>query len=125
MNKDIFNSVVKKKFLSTIFAGLTCCVLLTACGKGDVIYNTSGYHSMGSYRVKVYENGEVYDDIEIEDPEHVVKYKYVRTLNKEEIEELKSFTETESKALKIIYDGSIPWDRKPNWDCEPDSWSCL
>ena len=107
---------MKKKFLSIIFAGLTCCFSLTACGKGNVIYTTSGFHSMGSYRVKVYENGEVYDDIEIEDPKHVIKYKYVRTLTNEEIEELKSFTGDESKALKIIYDGSMPWD------CEPSPW---
>ena len=35
--------------------------------KGEILYSTTYYFEFGSRRIKIYENGAVYDDIEIED----------------------------------------------------------
>ena len=53
------------------------------------IYSTTYYFELGSRSVKVYENGDVYDDLEIENPNHKVNYKYVKTLSKKQLSSLK------------------------------------
>lgn len=55
----------------------------------NVIYSTVYYFALGSRSVKIYDNGDVYDDIEIEDPSHVPNYEYVKTLNSNQIERFK------------------------------------
>ena len=42
-----------------------------------VLYETTYYFAFGSRAVKIYENGKVFDDLEIEEPEHTQNYKYV------------------------------------------------
>ena len=54
------------------------------------IYNTTYYFGFGSRRVKINENGDVFDDLEIEDPNHKVDYKFVKTLSQEQLNSLKS-----------------------------------
>ena len=43
----------------------------------------------GSRRTIIYTNGDVYDDLEIENPNHEPNYKYLKTLNKDELNDLK------------------------------------
>lgn len=57
--------------------------------KSQEIYNTIYYFGFGSRRVKVYENGDVYDDVEIESPNHEIDYKFVKTLSKEQLNKFK------------------------------------
>ena len=55
----------------------------------ELIYSTAYGFAFGSRRVQIYDNGEVYDDLEIEEPNHRIDYKYVKTLTREQIYELK------------------------------------
>ncbi len=55
----------------------------------------------GSRNTRIYTNGDVYDDLEIEDPNHEPNYKYLKTLNKVELNDLKSKLNSESYS-KII-----------------------
>ena len=57
--------------------------------KSEIIYNTTYYLSSGSLRIRIYANGDVYDDWEIEEPNHKVNYKFVKTLSNEELNSLK------------------------------------
>ena len=56
--------------------------------KGEILYSTTYYFEFGSRRIKIYENGAVYDDIEIEYPNHKPDYKYLRTLTKDDVDNL-------------------------------------
>ena len=56
---------------------------------------------MGSRRLKIYQNGDVYDDLEIEEPNHKVNYKKIKTLNSTQIEELKFKIENEIDREKL------------------------
>ena len=78
--------------------------------KGEIIYNTTYYFGFGSRSVEIYENGDVYDDIEIEDPNHKPDYKYIKTLTKEDIDnwenKLKSDADSESikeYVIQLVY----------------------
>ncbi len=57
----------------------------------------------GSRRTIIYTNGDVYDDLEIENPNHEPNYKYLKTLNKDELNDLKSKINSESNS-EIIED---------------------
>ena len=50
----------------------------------------------GSRGIRIYTNGDVYDDLEIEDPNHEPNYNYLKTLNKDELNDLKSKINSES-----------------------------
>ena len=54
------------------------------------LYNTIYYFESGSRRVKINENGDVFDDIEVEEPNHIVNYKFLKTLSEEQLNSLKS-----------------------------------
>ena len=56
--------------------------------KGEILYSTTYSFGFGSRRIKIYENGAVYDDTEIEDPNHKPNYKYLKTLTKEDVDNL-------------------------------------
>lgn len=55
-----------------------------------IIYSTSSDYSMGTIRVQVYDNGEVYEDVEMEEPDHKIEYKYLKTLSEQELADLKA-----------------------------------
>ncbi len=55
----------------------------------------------GSRNTRIYINGDVYDDLEIENPNHEPNYKYLKTLNEAELNDLKSKISSESDS-KII-----------------------
>ena len=70
---------------------------------GKEIYSNTYWLDMGSLRVKVYDNGKVMHDIEIESPNHQVNYKYYRVLNKDEINEIIENISDENTVYRIIY----------------------
>lgn len=65
------------------------------------IYNTTYYFAFGSRRVKINENGDVFDDLEIEDPNHKVDYKFVKTLSQEQLNSLKSKLQSTSNKSEL------------------------
>lgn len=67
----------------------------------DILYSTTYYFAFGSRRVKIYTNGDVYDDLEIEEPNHKSNYKYLKTLSKTEKDNLINFLESESNTDMI------------------------
>ena len=80
----------------------------------DILYSTRYYFGMGSRGVKIYRNGDVYDDLEIEEPNHKPKYKYLKTLNTEEMKDLEDILENESDSenikkavMKLVYGNSL------------------
>lgn len=62
----------------------------------NLLYTTTYYFGFGSRSTRIYTNGDVYDDLEIEDPNHEPNYKYLKTLNKDELNNLKSKINSES-----------------------------
>ena len=66
-----------------------------------IIYNTTYYFGFGSRKVKINENGDVFEDLEIQDPNHEVNYKFVKTLNEEQLESLKSKLESTSNKNEL------------------------
>ena len=62
----------------------------------DLLYSTIYYFGFGSRRVRIYTNGDVYDDLEIENPNHELSYRYLKTLDKDELNNLKSKINSES-----------------------------
>ena len=72
-----------------IFAVILIYIIMSIVNqKGEILYSTTYYFGFGSRRIKIYENGAVYDDTEIEDPNHNSDYKYLKTLTKNDIENL-------------------------------------
>ena len=68
----------------------------------EILYSTTYYFGFGSRRIRIYTNGDIYDDLEIENPNHKPDYKYLKTLTKNEINDLKYKIENEpnSEAIK-------------------------
>lgn len=62
----------------------------------NLLYSTTYYFEFGSRSTKIYANGDVYDDLEIEDPNHEPSFKYLKTLSKKELNNLKSKINNES-----------------------------
>lgn len=76
----------------------------------DVLYSTRYCFGMGSRGVKIYRNGDVYDDLEIEEPNHKPNYKFVKTLSSEELEVIVNLLENDSNnkeindyVIKLVY----------------------
>lgn len=67
---------------------LVCVIMLVVNSKGEILYSTTYSFGFGSRRIKNYENGAVYDDIEIEAPNHKPDYKYLKTLTKDDVNNL-------------------------------------
>lgn len=69
---------------------------------------------MGSRGIKIYKNGDVFEDIEIEEPNHKPEYKYLKTLNIEEMKNLEDILENDgdsenikNSVLKLVYGNSL------------------
>lgn len=86
-----------KRLLITIIA--TCLIIMTiflglwinkSNRSEELIYSTTYSFTLGSRRVQIYGSGEVYDDLEVKNPDHEVDYKYVKTLTAEQMESLKA-----------------------------------
>ena len=65
------------------------------------IYSTGYYVGFGSRRVIVYDNGDVYDDVEIESPDHQIDYKFVKTLSKEQLSNFKKKLDNNSNENEL------------------------
>lgn len=66
--------------------------------KGEILYSTTYYFEFGSRSTKIYENGDVYDNLEIENPNHNSDYEYLKTLTKDEINDLENKLKDESNS---------------------------
>ena len=66
----------------------------------SILYETTYFFAFGTRSVKIYKDGNVYDDLEIEEPNHKAEYKYQKTLNEEEKNDLADLIKT--KASKEI-----------------------
>ena len=102
-----------------LFVSLACFIFLIIClglwkvkslHSKELLYSATYYFTFGSRSVRIYNNGEVYDDLEIEDPNHKTDYKYVKTLTKEQVHELKdkenrgvSKEEISNYVIELIY----------------------
>ena len=53
------------------------------------IYNSTHYFGLGSRKIKIYSNGDVFEDYEMEEPNHKENYKYKKTLSQNELSKLK------------------------------------
>ncbi len=93
-----YNEIMHKNKIPLIIAVVVICASLIVClvlwmsnahPEKELIYSTTYSFAFGSRRVQIYDNGEVYDDLEIEEPEHKPDYKYVKTLTTEQIDQLK------------------------------------
>lgn len=67
----------------------------------EILYSTTYYFGFGSRSIKIYENGDVYDDFEIENPNHTPNYKYLKTLTKTEINNLVNRVKNESNSKSV------------------------
>ncbi len=65
----------------------------------ESIYSNCYYFGMGSRCVEIYANGDVYDDVEIEDPRHQANFQFVKTLNASKLAALKSRLEQTKDGL--------------------------
>ncbi len=57
--------------------------------KKEIFYGIY-YFALGSRRVKIYDDGTVYEDVEIENPRHVENYIYLKSLSNNELKSLKN-----------------------------------
>ena len=85
-------------------------IIKTNIENEKILYDTIYYFGMGSRKVKIYENGEVYDDLEIEDPNHQINYQWVKTLSEEQLNMLKtkiqnaaSENEIDALVIELVY----------------------
>ncbi len=69
--------------------------------KTEILYTTSYSLSFGSRTIKIYKNGKVYEDTEIEEPNHKPDYKYLKTLSKDNLKELNSMLENNDNSETI------------------------
>ena len=67
-----------------------------------IIYNTIYYFGFGSRRVKINENGDVFDDLETENPNHKVNYKFVKTLQEESLKSKLQSTSNKNELDKFV-----------------------
>lgn len=67
----------------------------------EPLYSTTYGFAFGSRRTRIYLNGEVYDDLEIENPNHIENYAYLKTLSSKELNDFKNFLTNETDSEKI------------------------
>lgn len=67
----------------------------------EPLYSTTYGFAFGSRRTRIYSNGEVYDDLEIENPNHVPNYTYLKTLSSRELNDLENFLNSETDDEKL------------------------
>ena len=81
---------MSKKKITLIIIILIFVIFLTALfiNTKKILYSTTYYFGFGSRRIKIYTNGDVYDYLEIENTNHKPDYKYLKTLTKNEMDNL-------------------------------------
>lgn len=103
----------KKTRITLIIIGIFIFVVCSICAivivnsknnketNGELLYSTTYYFGFGSRNTRIYANGDVYDDLEIENPNHKPDYKYLKTLTKNEMNNLTYRLENESNSEEI------------------------
>ena len=78
--------------------------------ENEIIYQNTFYFDFGSKKIKIYDNGNVYEDMEIENPNHKENYELIKTIDKESLLSLKekiknnsNETELEDFVKQIVY----------------------
>ena len=74
-------------FISVIILGMII-LGLVLCNNGAIIYSNTFYSPMGSEQIRIYENGLVEIDLEIENPDHKRNFEKIKILNDKELETL-------------------------------------
>ena len=67
----------------------------------ELLYSTTYNFGFGSRNTRIYANGDVYEYLEIENPNHKPEYKYLKTLTKNEMNNLKYRLEDKSNSEEI------------------------
>ena len=83
-----------------LIIGITAFILFSKTDK--VLFEATYYFGLGSRRVKIYRNGEVYDDLELENPNHVENYQLVKILTKDELKNLKNNLNSDY-VIQLVY----------------------
>lgn len=84
----------------------------------SIIFQQTFYYSMGSLTLRIYNNGDVYEDKEIEEPNHKPNFKKIKKLSESEIEELKQNLNKSGDELKKYISNLIYGDE--NYDLTPN-----
>ncbi len=99
----------RKKILIALLGILLIGGIIYAFGKKEIFYGRFDF-TFGSRGVIIYDNGRVYEDFELEEPNHKEKYKYFKTLSFKELKELKQKLKTTDKdeelklyVIRLIY----------------------
>ena len=87
---------------SILFIVLLAIIIIFLLLNNKIIYFNTSYYDMGSITIRIYENGKVEENREIEEPNHAPYFKEIKKLDKLEIIQLKSKLEKEKdkKALE-------------------------
>lgn len=102
MNKKTF--IIIAVFIIVLSISIISVVLFnnnTTSNNDNLLYSTVYYFAFGSRHVKIFSDGKVYDDIEIEEPNHQPNYKYLKTINNNELKDIKSMLENKSNDEEI------------------------
>ena len=106
---------MKKHIISiTILIIITIIAILAFYRSYSIIFQQTFYYSMGSLTLKIYNNGDVYEDKEIEEPYHKPNFKKIKKLSKSEMEDLKQNLNKSGDELKKYISGLIYGDENYN-----------
>ena len=92
-----YYKTMNKHRKTTVISIILICIIAILGGLGiwlhktyskNLIYETTYSFAFGSRRVKIYDNGEVYDDTEVEEPNHKENFTYLKTLTAEQTQAL-------------------------------------
>lgn len=83
-------------------------ILIRTNTEKEVIFSAFYYFPFGSRSMKIYADGEVYDDLEIEDPMHEPNFKYLKTLDEPKLKELKEYIANDTEdigtyVMRLVY----------------------
>lgn len=108
--------IAKKRILGCviILVIIVISIFVVRDTNSEIVYSNTIYFAFGSIRLKIYDNGIVEEDKEIEDPNHTPDFKQIKKLTNLELNELKTELEKlDKKELdkfvnKLIYGKETP-----------------
>ena len=80
-----------KKYVAILLVILFVGILVFGCSKNkepQIIYQNTIYFAFGNIRIRIYDNGDVMEDKEIEDPNHMVKYEKIMVLDDKQVKQI-------------------------------------
>ena len=106
---------MKKHIISiTILIIIIIIAILAFYRSHSIIFQQTFYYSIGSLTLIIYNNGDVYEDKEIEEPYHKPNFNKIKKLSKSEMEDLKENLDKSGDELKRYISGLIYVDE--NYD---------